>query len=131
MNEYGLKMIYRIRAGSRIFYEESIVRVKAESSDEAYEKAEAHALGICSDEYINVYGDQVKTELVDIADCFQAFDEEDGVQEIYSRTVTKRAGMDEKEWFRALSDGCTAQEMLSLRDRELNECLARELKGRE
>lgn len=131
MNEYGLRIIYRMRAGSRVFYEESIVLLKAESFDAAYEKAEAHALGICSDEYINVYGEPVKTELVDIVDCFQAFDEEDGVQEVYSRTMTNRTDMEEEEWIGVLSDGCTAEEMLPLRFREMNESLARELGGQE
>ena len=131
MNEYGLKMIYRIRAGSRLFYEESIVRVRAESADEAYEKAEGYALGMCADEYVNVCGELVKTELAGIIDCFQAFGEEDGVQEVYSRIAANRTGLNEEQWFGALSDGCTAQDMLPLRRRELNEGLARELQGRE
>ena len=131
MNDYGLKIIYRMTAGSRVFYEESIVLLKAESFDAAYEKAEAHALGVCSDEYINVYGEPVKTELVDIVDCFQAFDEDNGVQEVYSRTTTNRTGMDEAEWIGVITEDCTAEEMTPLRNRELNESLAREIGGRE
>ena len=117
MNEYGLKIIYRITAGSRVFYEESIVLLKAESFDAAYEKAETHALGVCSDEYINVYGEAVKTELVDIVDCFQAFDEDNGVREVYSRIMKNRTPMNEEAFADLLADSCTVEERMPLRSR--------------
>ena len=128
MEDYGMKILCRIRAGSRVFYEESIVRVKAESFDEAYERAEAYALSLGADEYVNVYGEAVKTELVDIVGVFRSFDEEDGVQEVYSRTMINRTDMDEEKWLDILSDGCTAEEKLPLRERALNEGLVQELK---
>ena len=115
METYGLKIFYRMTAGSRVFYEESIVLLKAESFDAAYEKAEAHALGVCSDEYINVYGEPVKTELVDIVDCFQAFDEDNGVQEVYSRILKNRTPMNEEEFIDLLADNCTVEERTPLR----------------
>ena len=115
MNDYGLKIIYRMTAGSEVFYEESIVLLKAESFDAAYEKAEAHALGLCGDEYINVYGEPVKTELVDIVDCFQAFDEDNGVQEVYSRILKNRTPMNEEEFIDLLADNCTVEERTPLR----------------
>ena len=117
MGTYALKIFYRMTAGSEVFYEESIVLLKAESFDEAYEKAEIHAKDACEYEYVNLYGDAVKTELVDIADCFQAFDEDGGVQEVYSRTLKNRTPLNEEEFIDLLADSCTAEERTPLRSR--------------
>ncbi len=117
MESYALKIFYRMTAGSEVFYEEAIVLLKADSFDEAYEKAEIYAKAVCEDEYINLYGDAVKTELIDIVDCFQAFDEDSGAQEIYSRILKNRTPMNEEEFIDLLADSCTAEERTPLRSK--------------
>lgn len=126
METYALKIFYRMTAGSEVFYEESVVLLKAESFDEAYEKAEIHAKDVCEYEYVNLYGDQVKTELVDIVDCFQAFDEDNGVREVYSRIMRNRTPMNEEEFIDLLTDDCTVEERMPLRNRAFNGSLVPE-----
>ena len=129
MEAYGLKMIYRMTAGKEVFYEESVVLLKADSFDEAYEKAEAYAKDVCGCEYINLRGDTVRTELIEVVDCFEAFAEDNGVQEVYSRTMKNRKQMKEEELIDLLADSCTVEERMPLRNQELNESIAKENGG--
>ena len=115
MERYGLKIFYRITAGSRVFYEESVVILRAESFDDAYKKAEIYAKDMCDCDYINVYGEQVKTELVDIVDCFIVYEEEDGVTEVYSRWMQNKTPLSEEKFIDLLSDDCTVEERYPLR----------------
>ena len=86
--KYSVKVIftYSVEPDNRKFYEESIYLVDAETFDDAYEKAEEYTREF-ELEYTNPKGQKVKTEKIDFIDCFLAFDEEDGVQEIYSATL--------------------------------------------
>ncbi len=99
---YEIKLIfcYTVRNEATVLeqkYEESIVSVKAETPDEVFKKAEKYAEEYC-EEYENPDGDLVKIEVFSISDCFEIYDEEDGVTEIYSKFYThegKPCGPDE------------------------------------
>ena len=117
MERYGLKMFYRMTAGSRVFYEESVVMLWAESFDDAYKKAEIYAKDMCGCDYINICGETVKTELVDIVDCFIVYEEENGVTEVYSRYMQNKTPLSEEKFIDLLSDSSTVEERYPLRSR--------------
>ena len=87
---FGVKVLHTYVVGNEQerFYEELILRVKAESFDEAYEKAGKYMKNyVCN--YINIDNKQVKTFNIELVDCFLAYDSEDDVQEIYSSFFTE------------------------------------------
>ena len=114
MNLYGLKIIYQYTVGDDVFYEEQIVTTKAESFDEAYQKAWDYAKGYC-DEHLNPDGEKVIQNVYDVADCYLADDEEDEVKEVYSAFKKNRTVLSDEEFIDVLSDGCTAEELKALR----------------
>ncbi len=65
------------------FFEEQILLVKANSFDEAYEKAENESKAY-EDFYTNKYGQMVEHKFFDFVDCFHLFDEITDVTEVYS-----------------------------------------------
>ncbi len=89
-------------------YEEMVLAVKAKDSDEAFAKAEKYAGRYCDDEHENPYGETVKTEIAAVLDCFEAFDEEDGVTELYSKVYSDEG------------KPCGPDELFSLRYKEFN-----------
>ncbi len=119
--KYGVKVIltYSIEPDNRKFYEETIYLVDAESFDDAYEKAEKHKKDIDL-EYTNPKGQKVKTEKIDFVDCFLAFDEEDGVQEVYSATFKNKSSLTEEDFYETITNQCDADEMHDLRYEEFN-----------
>ena len=119
--KYGVKVIftYSVEPNNKKFYEESIYLVDAESFDDAYEKAEKYTSEIDL-EYTNPKGKKVKTEKIDFVDCFLAFDEEDGVQEIYSTTFQNKSSLTEEDFYEAITNQCDADEMCDLRYEEFN-----------
>ncbi len=109
---YGVKIIMRSAVEKEnhtieYFYEELIVSVNAENIDDVFYKARKYAEGYC-DEHENPYGETVKTEIYNISDCFEIFDEEDDVREVYSKFYFK--------------DGteCSSEELKALRYKEFN-----------
>ena len=119
--KYGVKVIltYSVEPDNRKFYEESIYLVDAETFDDAYEKAEEYTREFDL-EYTNPKGQKVKTEKIDFIDCFLAFDEEDGVQEIYSATLKNESSLSDEDFYEAITNQCDAEEMYDLRYDEFN-----------
>ena len=119
--KYGVKVIltYSVEPDSRKFYEESIYLVDAESFEDAYEKAEEYTRGFDL-EHTNPKGQKVKTEKIDFVDCFLAFDEEDGVQEIYSATLKNESSLSDEDFYETITNQCDAEEMYDLRYDEFN-----------
>ncbi len=124
MRIYGVKILYRIEAGADVFYEESVVRVQAGSFDEAFRKAEEYAQGECMDEYENPYGETVRQSVAQIVDCFEAFDSEGDVQEVYSR-ILFGAGRDGRALAEELSEHADIAQMMAIRVREYNRAWTR------
>lgn len=110
---YGLKIIFKYVAGDEVFYEESIITLKANSVDEAYSKAKSYAQDAC-DEHLNADNEKVYKSVVDIVDCFSVYEDED-IQEVYSSIKKKPESLDEKLYLDILGNGCKAEEMYSLR----------------
>ncbi|MBR3942309.1 MAG: DUF4288 domain-containing protein [Clostridia bacterium] len=119
--KYGVKVIYTYSVGEdcRKFYEEQILSVNAESFDEAYEKAEQYTAEYDA-EHTNPKGELVKTEKVEFVDCFLAFDEEGDVQEIYSSTTQNKTSLTDEQFYIAISNQCTNEELYDLRYEEFN-----------
>ncbi len=118
---YGVKVIHTHTVGEddRRFYEELILRVDAESFDEAYEKAEKY-MRDCVYDYTNTKGEKVRTFKIELLDCFLAYDEEDDVQEVYSSFSTNHTSLLEEEYYNAITTSCDVNEMYPLRDKEFN-----------
>jgi len=119
--KYGVKLIYTYSVGEdcRKFYEEQILSVNAESFDDAYEKAEQYTSEYDT-EHTNPKGEMVKTEKVEFVDCFLAFDEEGDVQEIYSSTTQNKTSLTDEQFYIAISNQCTNEELYDLRYEEFN-----------
>jgi len=120
--KYAVKVLftYSIAPGNQKFYEESIYLVDAESFDDAYKKAEAYTSEF-DREYINIQGQTVKIEKTDFIDCFLAFNEEGGVQEVYSSTFKNNSSLSEKDFYKAITTQCDKDELSALRYREFGE----------
>lgn len=117
---YGVKaIITNLVNGSKRYYEEIIITVKAESFDEAYEKARIYIDKACFD-YINPNGEKVEALGFELLDCFLAFEEEDGVCEVYSAFITNKTNLNEDEYYTAITDMCDAEETYVLRNAEFN-----------
>ncbi len=83
---FGVKLIYKYvvhSQNSKVLYEEQILKIHADSFDDAYEKAEKYIESYI-DKYININGDTVEISLYKVVDCFKCYDEENDVQEVYS-----------------------------------------------
>lgn len=119
--KYGVKVIftYSVEPDNQKFYEESIYLVDAEYFDDAYKKLEEHTKDFDL-EHINPKGQKVKTEKIDLIDCFIAFDEEDGVQEVYSTTFNNKSSLSENDFYKAITAQCDADELFDLRYEEFN-----------
>ena len=112
--KYTVKVLYTYSVGQKKFYETSILLTDADSFDEAYEKAERF-VAQNNDEYTNIKGEAVKTEKVELLDCFCAYDEEDGVSEIYSSFTKNNTDLPEKDFCEALTAQCNEEELIDLR----------------
>ena len=119
--KYGVKVIftYSVEPDCRKYYEESIYLVDADSFDDAYEKAEKYT-SVIDSEYINSKGQKVKTEKIDFTDCFLAFDEEYGVQEVYSAILKNKSSLSEKDFYELITNQCDTEEMYDLRHKIFN-----------
>ena len=119
--KYSVKVIftYSVEPDNRKFYEESIYLVDAETFDDAYEKAEEYIRHFDL-EHTNPKGQKVKTEKIDFVDCFLVFNEEDGVQEIYSATLKNESSLSEDDFYGAITTQCDVEEMYDLRYDEFN-----------
>ncbi len=123
METYGVKVIYRHEAGEDVFYEESVISVKADSFDEAWEKAMAYAHEQCEDDepHINPYGETVKSSVLEWSDGFIVDKEEDDeVFEIYSRLMKDDLNMPAEVFNKSLIKSIGKEAGVALRYREFN-----------
>lgn len=112
--KYSVKILYTYSVGQRKFYETSILLTEANSFDEAYNKAENFALQN-TEEYTNVSSETVKTEKIEILDCFCAYDEEESISEVYSSFTTNSTALNETDFYSALTHQCDETELHELR----------------
>ena len=111
MERYGVKMIYRYTAGKQVYYEESVLFIRAADFDDACERAERYA-STCCGEWTNVQGERVRQEIAGISSYFDIFpeDEEGGVLEVFSRFQKAQPDLPE-----LLLTECTREELHPLR----------------
>ena len=111
MESYGVKVIYRYIAGKQVYYEESVLFIRAADFDDACKRAERYALTCCQ-EWTNVQGEPVRQEIAGISSYFDIFpeDEEGGVLEVFSRFQNAQPNLPE-----LLLTECTREELLPLR----------------
>ncbi len=118
---YGVKVIHTHTVGEndQRYYEELILRVDADSFDDAYEKAERYMKdAVC--EYKNPKGETVKTLNIEAVNCFLTFEPEGDVQEMYSSFSCNNSSLTEEEYYDAISSSCGEEELRPLRNAEYN-----------
>ncbi|MBE6788708.1 MAG: DUF4288 domain-containing protein [Ruminococcaceae bacterium] len=118
---YGVKVIHIHTVGEndQRYYEELILRVEADSFDDAYEKAELYMKNaVCR--YKNPKGDTVKTLNIEAVDCFLAFEPDGDVQEMYSSFSINNSLLSEEEYYKIISSSCGEKELRPLRNAEFN-----------
>lgn len=110
--DFGVKVIHTYMVGQdRLrLYEEIILKVNAESFDEAYEKAERHMKN-CICEYKNINNETVKTLKIEAIDCFAAFDEENDVQEVFSSFSVNKTKLSEDDYYGAITSDCSVEDL--------------------
>ncbi len=116
---YGVKVIHTHAVGEndRRYYEELILRVEANSFDDAYRKAERYMKDtVC--EYINLKGETVKTLSIEAVNCFLAYEPDGDVQEVYSSFSINRSSLTEEEYYKTITYACGEKEMRPLRNLE-------------
>ncbi len=83
---YGVKLVYKYVVHSQNpqeLYEEQILKIYAESFDDAYQKADKHVESYI-DKYTNINGDNVEIFLYKEVDCFKCYEDDSDIEEIYS-----------------------------------------------
>ena len=105
---YGVKAIHIISIGNadQRLYEEIILRVEANSYDEAYSKAAAHLMNSVLD-HTNPEGQQVRTVQITAIDCFLAPDPEGDVQEVFSSIFSNTTPLSDADFRNLLLSGCS------------------------
>ena len=118
---YGVKIIHTYVVGNdeQRFYEEIILKVTAASFDEAFDKAETY-MSTEPCEYTNTEGKTVKTLKIEAVQCFEAFESEGDVQEIFSAFSVNRTRASEEDYYAAISDSCDEADCRPLRNAEFN-----------
>ena len=116
--KYSVKVIIRstVETGE-VFLEESILLIKADSFDDAYERAERYVeeFGVC-DAYRNCNGQLVTPEVVSYADCYAVYDDDEDVTEVYSAIKKPNAVLTEELIVSVEELSATRKEMLPLRE---------------
>ena len=101
----------------------NILALKSKYSIRLYELFKSYSYKQTKDfdlEHINPKGQKVKTEKIDFIDCFLVFDEEDGVQEVYSTTFNNKSSLSENDFYKSITAQCDADELFDLRYEEFN-----------
>ena len=112
---FGVKVIYRYEADGEVFYEETVVRLRASSFDEAIDRAAEWARDRVDGEHVNPDGVKVTETVCDTFQCFEIFEDPGEVEETFSRILKNKTGLPEQAFLDALTDGCTREEMLPIR----------------
>lgn len=118
---YGVKVIHTHTVGEddRRFYEELILKVEADSFDDACAKAADYMKhAVC--EYTNPKGETVKTLRIEAVDCFYAFEPDGDVQEVFSSFSRNPGSLSEEEYYQAITSYCGEEDLRSLRNIEFN-----------
>lgn len=115
MAYFGVKMMYRYEVGGERFYEESVLRVRAASFDEAIGKAQTYADNMIDNEHINPEGLEVRESVCDVMDCFLMQEHDDGIEEIYSGIMKNRSHLTEEAYLNLMFDECSTEELADLR----------------
>lgn len=118
---YGVKVIRTLTVGEndQRYYEELILRIVADSFDNAYEKAECYMKDSVY-EYKNPKGDTVKIISIKAVDCFIAYAPEGDVQEMYSSFSINNSSLNEEEYYKTISSSCGEEELRPLQNAEFN-----------
>lgn len=109
---FGVKLIFKYVVNSKmpqVLYEEQILRIKAESFDNAYQKADEYVASYIN-KYTNINGDTVEISLHKEVDCFLAYDEKYEIQEVYSGIYNLDSNA-----LNAMSTPCDKDEMYILK----------------
>lgn len=112
MDIYSVKLVYKYVVHSQkpqVLYEEQILRIKAESFEDAYKKADEYAASYI-DKYTNINGDTVEISLYKAVDCFMCFEEDNGIQEVYSGFFNA-----DENLLKSVATACEADELQILR----------------
>ena len=84
---YGVKVVSRYAVSDEVFYEERVLRLRAESFEDAMERAEAHIRGYLEDGRLNMDGQPVGETICEAVHAFQIFEDGEAVEETFSRIV--------------------------------------------
>ena len=118
---YGVKLMYRYETGGEVYYEESVLRVRASSFDDAMEKAEEYADSLIDRNHINPFGLEVRESVCDVMDCFLMQESGGEIEEVYSAFHRNRTDLSENEYIEMMFDECSEEELQSLRYWEFND----------
>ncbi len=109
---FGVKLVYKYVVHSQepqVLYEEQILKINADSFDEAYQKAEKYIESYI-DKYTNINGDNVEISLYKKVDCFKSYDQGEEITEIYSGFLK----LDDNS-LKSITNPCETDELFILR----------------
>ena len=114
---YGVKLLYRYEVCGEVFYEESILKVKANSFDDALAKTARYADDAIITDHINPNGFSVKESVCEIMDCYLIDESENDsdVQEVYSGIMKNRLDVTDEEFTEQVFDQCSDEELVNIR----------------
>ena len=112
---YGVKRVCRYAVGKDVFYEERVLRVHADSFDDAIEKASRYAEASLDNGRINMYGQSVEESVCETMNCYLIEENEAGIEETYSSIMKNQTKMSEEAFLDLLTGGCEREEMNPLR----------------
>ena len=112
---YGVKLVCRYAVGEDVFYEERVLRVRADSFDDAIEKASRYAETSLENGRVNMYGQSVEERVCESMNCYLIDENEAGIEETYSSIMKNQTKMPEEAFLDLLTGGCEREEMKALR----------------
>ena len=112
---YGVKVVYRYEVDGEVFYEETVVRLRADSFDDAIDRAAEWAWNRVDDEHVNPEGAKVTETVCDAFQCYQVFEDGEEVEETFSRILKNKTGLPEPAFMDVLTDSLSRDEMRPIR----------------
>lgn len=130
---YGVKLIFQFLitgepikerldtnySNDSTFFEESVRVVKAQSFEQAYKIAQKQAENDCSS-YVNMYGQTVEYNLVDVIDCFEIYEELQAGVEVYSSYTCVSKSVSAKDYLEQKYSYCFNDNEENLKREEQN-----------